>query len=188
MKKRQTPNLFFRTLALFAACVLFLVFAPHASALLEGDWESDPELNALYLVMRMPDQGGGWVFIPFDENNEIHKGFDATVRYVSESNPVGAPVGYTEAEIGFSVALTDFTREGNTLRFNMTVESKQIIGWESTGMMLRPVFQTKAFHTTADSGPRSVQCGEWICLIPGEEANPRIPEMCIGPIVMFVPD
>lgn len=177
-----------RTRAILSLFVLLLVFVPHASALWEGDVESNPQLNALWLAMRMPNQRGQWVFLPFDENREIHKGFDGTVSYVSASDSVGAPVDHTEAEIGFALDLTEFTREGDTLHFNMAVESRQITGWKSTGMMFRPVFQTKSFHTTSDSGPRSVQCGEWNCLIPGEEATPGIPEMCIGPLSLFLPD
>ena len=183
------PKIFsIRTRAILAVVVLFVAFAPQASALWEHDWESDPKLNVLYLAMRIPNQRGQWVFLPFDENHEIHKDFDATVRYVSASDPFGAPVDHEEAEIGFALDLTEFTREGNTLRFHMAVESRQITGWKSKGMMLRPVFQTNSFHTTPDSGPHSVQCGEWNCLIPGEEATPGIPEMCIGPLGLFLPD
>lgn len=177
-----------RTLAIFAAFLLLVAFVSHASASFMGDVESNPELNALYLAMRIPNQGGQWVFIPFDENGEVHKGFDATVRYVSECDPVGAPVGYAEEKIGISLDLTEFTRNGNTLRFNMAVESRQITGWKGKGRMLRPVFQAKTFHTTPDSGPHSVQYGEWNCLIPGEEATPGIPMMCIGPLWQFLPE
>lgn len=183
------PGIFsVRARAILAVLALFAAFSPHAPAFWPCGEGYDPGMDDLYLVMRFPNQGGQWVFLPFDENLEVHKGFDATVRYVSASDPSGAPAGWTEAEIGFSLDLTGFTRAGNTLRFNFDAESRQIAGWKSTGMMLRPVFQTNSFHTTPDSGPRSVQCGEWNCLIPGEEATSGIPVMCIGPIGMFVPE
>ena len=145
-------------------------------------------MNALYLAVRISYPGGAWIFLPFDENLEVHKGFDATVRYVSATDPVGVPVDYAEAGIGFSLDLTEFTRDGNTLRFNMAVESRQITGWKSKSRMLGPVFQSKTFHTTPDSGPRTVQWCEWNCLIPGEEETPGSPEMCIGPLWLFLPD
>ena len=107
---------------------------------------------------------------------------------VSATDPVGVPVDYAEAGIGFSLDLTEFTRDGNTLRFNMAVKSRQITGWKSKSRMLGPVFQSKTFHTTPDSGPRTVQWCEWNCLIPGEEETPGSPEMCIGPLWLFLPD
>lgn len=177
-----------RSLLRIAAFVCFAAFAPQASANYGADWASNPELTALWMVLKMPAKGGQWVYIPLGENFEIHKGFDATIRYVSECDEIGFPSGYAEEGIGISLELTDFTRDGNTLSFNMAVECRQIAKWQAQGTGYRPVFQTKSYRTTPETGPRPVQSGKWNCLIPGEDEDPEIPLMCIGPLILFLPD
>lgn len=179
---------FVRSLAGILLFLGALQLAPgRAAALLSPESARNPELDKYCLALRPSDGRGDWEFIPFDENLEIHKDFGDTVRYASESGGEGEDAGFTEAGIGLSLELTDFSREGDTLRFDMAVESRQITGWKVEGGMFQPVFRTKTFPTTPGSGPRTVPYGEFIDLIPGD-ASPDLPEMCIGQVRLFIPD
>ena len=163
-----------RTLTLFAAA-LFCITAPTVRA------------EEYCAVFRIP----GWapfVLIPFEDTLGLHKGFDASIRYVEETDACGAPIRYAEEGIGISVDVTDFTRDGDTFHFNISVVSRQITGWQPWGEAFQPIFQTKTFRTTSDTGPISVHYGASIELIPDDAGNSGIPTMCIAKIEFFTPE
>ena len=169
-----SKNFTIRTLTLFAAA-LFCVTPPTVQA------------EEYCAALRMP-AWGSFVLIPFEDNLGLHKEFDATIRYVEAIDEVGAPIRYAEEGIGISVDVTDFTRDGDTFHFNISVVSRQITGWQPLGGAYQPIFQTKTFRTTSDSGPISMPYGGSIELIPDDAENSGIPTMRIAKIEFFTPE
>lgn len=169
-----SKNFTIRTLTLFAAA-LFCITAPTVRA------------EEYCAVFRIPGWGS-FVLIPFEDNLGLHRGFDATIRYVEAIDEVGAPIRYAEEGIGISVDVTDFTRDGDTFHFNISVVSRQIIGWQPLGGVYHPIFQTKTFRTTSDTGPISVHYGASVALIPDDAENSGTPTMRIAKIDFFTPE
>ncbi len=75
----------------------------------------------------LPEEG---IFsLPFDENLEIHKPFDATVRRPEVFDSDGNPVKHFESGIGLSLDLWDFAREGETVSFQLDWQERKPTGW-----------------------------------------------------------
>lgn len=76
----------------------------------------------------LPEEG---IFsLPFDENLEIHKPFDATVRRPEVFDSDGkTPLKHRESGIGLSLDLWDFAREGETVSFQLDWQERKPTGW-----------------------------------------------------------
>ncbi len=138
------------TLPLFAA-VAALVFGLSAPGAKAEEYVVDVRIAAPEEIT---------LTVPLDKNNEVHKGFDATVRHPMEFED-GEPVGYDECGIGLALELTDFSCDGDVVKCKIELEIARLSGWNSqypVGLYRGPVFQTYAIHTE----PISARLGEWL--------------------------
>ena len=99
--------------------------------------------------------------LPFDENREIHKAPDATIRYPMAFED-GRPVKYDESGLGLSVDLTEFGCDGENVSFRYDLEMRELVGWKTDQEWRMPVISSLAFYSTPDSAPRIGKLGEWI--------------------------
>jgi hypothetical protein len=138
------------TLPLFAA-VAALVFGLSAPGAKAEEYVVDVRIAAPEEIT---------LTVPFDENNEVHKGFDATVRHPMEFED-GEPCGYEERGIGLALELTDFSCDGEVAECKIELEISRLAGWDSqttVGLYRLPVFQSRSFQTV----PISAKLGEWL--------------------------
>lgn len=72
----------------------------------------------------------GILTLPLDENLELHKPFDATVRR-PEVFDGKTPVKHRESGIGLSLDLRDFACEGETVSFQLDWQERKPTGWHA---------------------------------------------------------
>lgn len=99
--------------------------------------------------------------LPFDENREIHKPSDATMRWPMTFE-AGQPVEYDECGLGLSLDLTEFECDGENVRFKYALEMRELAGWKTHLECRLPAFLIRGFHSAPDSAPRTGKLGEWI--------------------------
>lgn len=98
--------------------------------------------------------------LPFDENHEIHKAPDATLRYPVAFED-GQPVEHAESKLGLSLDLTEFECDGENVSYVLKFENVQFDKWQviADGPAWRfPTFRSISMHLHGISG----KLGEWI--------------------------
>ena len=124
--------------------------------------------------VRLEPTDEDFLTLPFNENHEIHKAPDATMRHPMAFEN-GRPVEYAESALGLSVDLTEFGCDGENVCFKFALEMRELVGWKTDQEWRMPVVSSRAFYSTPASAPRTGKLGEWIdfssCGSKGCESN-----------------
>ena len=107
--------------------------------------------------IRFGPSDGDVITLSFDENREIHKASDATMRYPVAFGD-GQPVEYDECGLGLSVDLTEFECDGKNVRFMCDLEMRELAGWKTYQEWRMPVISSRDFYSIPHTG----KLGEWI--------------------------
>lgn len=124
----------------------------------------------------LPEEG---IFsLPFDENLEIHKPFDATVRRPEVLDSDGNPVKHFESGIGLSLDLWDFAREGETVSFQLDWQERKPTGWYA--------FPLESPWDTLDcNDPNVVVCGGGALPFAMNKNHPWNPAIALKRLPVF---
>ena len=117
--------------------------------------------------VRLEPTDEDFLTLPFNENHEIHKAPDATMRHPMAFED-GRPVEYAESGLGLSVDLTEFGCDGENVCFKFALEMRELVGWKTDQEWRMPVVSSRAFYSTPASAPGSSANG---LIFPAVEAR-----------------
>ena len=113
--------------------------------------------------IRFGPSDGDVLTLPFDESREIHKAFDASMRYPMAFEDL-QPVEYDECGLGLSVDLTEFECDGENVGYDLEYEYRHFDKWQVESneavTALLPTFQSYSVHLHLHGMPGKL--GEWM--------------------------